>query len=349
MWTLARLGIPRGLHWAFFRGKLAILTYHGVSAYPLPLPNWGFIDAPRFRDHMRYLHDRFTVLPLRQAVERCRAGAIAGPTVAITFDDGYRNNARVAFPILRELRLPATIFLTTGLVDSERTVWDSRLYQAFAETGMQSVQWRGRLLDLSSSSDRVKSLRWAKRSLKGMPHPELIEACDSLIRALGREPDRAVEADSPFRMLSAAEVRDLVGSGLVEFGAHTVSHGILSKLPPAQQRSEISRSVSCVSGLTGNACRLFAFPNGGVEDYDERSLAELDASGVALAVTTVEGPNGPDLDPLQLRRYGVGGNYSLGALQMKVHHVRGRPGSGSFCQRTGPLPPAQGPASAPTL
>lgn len=105
--VLARLG----------RGRLTVLTYHQVKD---PADDFSTVSTPGFRQQMQFLKDYYQVLPLSEAINRLRQRGTSDRYVAITFDDGYADNARIAAPILRSLGLPATFFVSTDLISSTR-------------------------------------------------------------------------------------------------------------------------------------------------------------------------------------------------------------------------------------
>lgn len=98
-----------------------VLVYHTVRDYGRVLPAGINMSPEKFSAQMQFLKTRnYNVVGLDKVVEsfRCGKGLPAG-SVAITFDDGYRDNYETAFPILREMKFPATVFLTGRFLDSE--------------------------------------------------------------------------------------------------------------------------------------------------------------------------------------------------------------------------------------
>ena len=108
-------------------------------------------------------------------------------------------------------------------------------------------------------------------------------------------------------------------SGIVEFGAHTRSHAILSLLPPDERAAEVEESVREVSRLTGGACRLFSYPDGRAGDYDGDVKRTLTGAGVEAAVTSIGGSNQPTTPRLEMRRVGVGADMGLAEFRLLVH------------------------------
>src|SRR5438477_1528660 len=114
--------------------RFQVLAYHKVS--PDPHPFFEPDHPTAFEQHMRFLSRCYRVMPLMELVERNRRGDIPHRAVAITFDDGYRDNYQYAFPILKKYGLPATIFVTTGAIETGKLLWHDRIFDAFRYTAV---------------------------------------------------------------------------------------------------------------------------------------------------------------------------------------------------------------------
>ncbi len=215
--------------------------------------------------------------------------------------------------------MPATVFLTTGFVDTRRTLWHCQLLQALASPRKSELEWKNRRFELSRPEEQARAYREIAAGLKARPHHELLTGLRELLDTLGHDPKLPTEESSPWRMLSRAAVTEMVESGLVEFGGHTHSHAILSHLSGAEKRREIERSVLAVNDLTGRPCRLFAYPNGRPGDYDRESIDILKECGVRAAVTTRAGPNGVDSPRMELNRVEIGGGRGMTYFRLKIH------------------------------
>ena len=110
-------------------GNVQILTYHRV----IPEPDEFFpsMSVDGFERQMEYLASSCHVMALSEAVEAIEQRAVPNNAVVITFDDGYRDNYDYAYPILRSLSLPATIFLSSGVVGTDGILWHDRVVRAF--------------------------------------------------------------------------------------------------------------------------------------------------------------------------------------------------------------------------
>lgn len=316
-----KLNPLRLLQRAFFRNKVAILMYHAVVRAPLAVPDWCFISERDFLRQMEYLHRNFKVISLAEAVVNLQENSINEPTVVITFDDGYQNVYDVAYPVLSQFGLPATVFLNTAFINTANTVWFCTLNQAISETTLQTFAWSGQVYDLTSTVAKAETSAKLQSALKHLPHQELLEKLEEIREALGIHTPTEVSRDSQFRMLDSQSIAEMVNSGLIEFGAHTATHTILTRVDEKRAQQEIESSIEGTQQLTGKPCTLFAYPNGRAEDYNAAAIKFLQNAGIEVAVTTSEGPNTASTPPLELCRYGIGSGGSLLLFIRRVHHL----------------------------
>ena len=306
-------------------GQLAILTYHGVVEAPQPIPDPCMVHIDDFRRQMHFLRENYDVLPLDEAVCRCRERRAQRPIVAITFDDGYQSNHDLALPVLEKLGLPATIYLTTGFLDTDTTIWTGLLQHAFTVTRLKRLEWRGRQWELDSLPARAACLRELKTEIKSQPQASLFATVAELTQSLTGGDRIALDASSPYRMLDAASLQRLAKSDCIQLGAHTHQHFVLSRIERELQRSEIQISKQMVEALTSKPCRTFAYPNGRPEDFNDDTLAIVEDLGFEFAVTTVEGLCNPaSFSPLRLPRLAVDGQSSFSQFKLGLFNIPGR-------------------------
>jgi peptidoglycan/xylan/chitin deacetylase (PgdA/CDA1 family) len=249
---------------------------------------------------MAHLARTYRVLPLGVLAEGARRGVLPRNAVALTFDDGYRDNLTHAAPILARHGLPATVFLATGFVGSGSAPWVDRLAGALKHTreAALAAPW-GETARLTSAADRLQVLDRALGYLKGLPDDDLRRTLDGLFGALGA-PDAASFKDL---MLSWDDVHALIGLGF-SVGAHTVSHPILSRVSLERARREILGSRAMIETACGRPPLAFAYPNGGADDYTEAVTCLVREAGFTCAVTTRFGVNTRHTSPWELRRGG---------------------------------------------
>ena len=138
-----------------FARRFQVLAYHKVS--PDPHPFFEPDHPSVFEQHMQFLSRCYRVMPLMEIVERNRRGDIPHRAVAITFDDGYRDNYEYAFPILKKYGLSATIFVATGSIDTGEPLWHDRIFDSFRYTRREHVSLRHiGLRDFSLETDQLR-------------------------------------------------------------------------------------------------------------------------------------------------------------------------------------------------
>jgi peptidoglycan/xylan/chitin deacetylase (PgdA/CDA1 family) len=297
--------------------QVFVLAYHDVSApevtaaagiptavlYPDPAEPEGVISADRLQRQLRYLKRHYRFASLSQAAARlAQPGALQEDLVVVTLDDGYAGNFEAAWPVLRREQVPATIFVTTGFLDGGALWFDlaRRLLAAALAAGRELPERQRRALvaALGRWPGRSRRPEWAVERLKRLSPEARQRLLDELAAA-------DLPLGPPARPMSWNQVRTLAAMG-IEIGSHTVSHPILSQLPPALQAAEIAGSRDRLREELGEAPTAFAYPNGAAEDFTPETCQALHEAGFAVACTTLRGANRPGCDLLRLRRIGVG-------------------------------------------
>lgn len=294
---------------AFLRTTLAltkprrflVLCYHRVNDSGHPF--FGGTPTALFRQHMQVLREGFNVFFLDELVERAASGDVPANAVAITFDDGYRDNYATAFPILRELSLPATIFLVSDAVDGNRLIWHDRVFDAFHRTRAKGLAFDGAKLPLTNLDEKHKALAKVLAVLRSSTPSTRDETIDSLLDSLGvTSPPR-----EGWDKLTWDHAREMNGHG-IRFGAHTLDHPILSRVSEDEARRQIRDSKASIESELGETITAFAYPNGSPIDFNAGTKRILNEEGFRCAVTTMGGANDATSDPLALRRVGMWGD-----------------------------------------
>jgi len=245
-------------------------------------------------------------IPLVDAVQRIKDGHKFKPgTVAITFDDGYYDVYQRAYPLLRSYDIPATLFVTTGVIDNPQHYlwWDEVDY--FCRTGMVGSTMPSeaysedlkRALDYISqlSENRTGHIEAQIRHIFGqMPVAErdsFVEFVRGTASGLRREP----------LMLTWDNIREM--SDLLEIANHTVSHPLLSTLDSSEIRQEIENAKEKIEKETARPCTGLAYPSG---DYSNNVISIAESLGVEYAVTTQFSNNSHTSDLMYLGRKDAG-------------------------------------------
>jgi peptidoglycan/xylan/chitin deacetylase (PgdA/CDA1 family) len=281
-------------------GGRIVLLYHRVTDV-IPDPHGLAVRPDRFAQHCEILRRRGEVVPLSARIGSTRQ-------VAITFDDGYADNAGDARHILAAARLPATFFITVGRIGKETEVWWDRLEQivlecdAAADSIEVEVEGRPLWIDIRSPSARERAymaLFWRLRPLR----PDTIERILAEIASgLGVQP-----VDRPrYRWMTVEELRALASTDGVEIGAHTLTHPCLSMLGRDEQWREIDGSRRALQALLDSGPEVFSYPYGGADAVDAVTTQLVREAGYTNACTATRGIVRPDGDPMRIPRNVVG-------------------------------------------
>lgn len=309
--TVAIRWTGAGLHYAGLSKRIAlaaaysrrapaflVLKYHRVNDEADPF--FPALGTEVFERHMAFIARTYLVLPVEELMDRMGRGVLPRNALAITFDDGYRDNLTVAAPILARYGLRATIFLSTGFIGTNEVPWFDRVALGFKATRVHSYRapW-GETLTLATTTARVAGLAQMLEYLKQLSDDDLRRTVDLL------QVDLDVTDGGAFKnwMLSWDDVHALGGLGFC-IGAHTVTHPILSRVGPDRAKAEIRNSRAVIAAACGHAPRAFAYPNGGPADYTDIVSALVRDAGFTCAVTTRFGVNTSATPPYELRRGG---------------------------------------------
>jgi peptidoglycan/xylan/chitin deacetylase (PgdA/CDA1 family) len=279
------------------RARLSILLYHRVLRENDPLLE-GDPDAAHFRQQMTLLSQYFNVLPLGTAIEGLKAGRLPPRSVCVTFDDGYRDNADIALPVLREFQIPATFFVASGYLNGGRMFNDS-IIEAVRQMKNGEMDLTAEGLGkhmINGIASRKQLIDRIIGSTKYRPPMERNQIAERIAEIVG--------ADLPTDlMMSSEQVRELSEAGM-EIGGHTVTHPILREIPDAEAAREVAQGREELVSITGQRINSFAYPNGKPDtDYAPQHVRMAAAAGFSAAVSTAWGVSTRQTDRYQLARF----------------------------------------------
>jgi len=276
-----------------FPGAVRVLYCHDIRALESESAGApGALTAAEFERRLRHIKRHYGFLSIEQAVSRLRGAATDHDLpVMLTFDDGYRSFARLAYPILREHAIPVVLCVTTGTV-GERGLWTDEVREAiqralFATVTLPLSPARLKLGDAASRAAAAEALI---AELKRLPDRERRRAVRELCDRAGPPRDRRR------KMLDWEELRQLARDALVAIGAHSVSHPILSRMEEPEAEAEIRGSRQELERELGIPITVFSYPNGRKEDFTEACQQMAAAAGYSIAFSTMGGLAQPGCD-----------------------------------------------------
>ena len=281
----------------------AILMYHSVRDDPAEAVDslGGIVHSTSvFRKQMELLARQFHPVSLERIAGFVKGqGDLPARAVAVTFDDGYADNFDLAAPILHQLGIPATFYVTAGCIAQGELPWPVRLRFAFRSTGRDSWQdGTGRAFALKSDDDRERAFERA------------IDQCCKLSGALQREFVASVEcqllaAGGPagvVAMMTPEQLRELRSQGQM-IGSHTMTHPNVAQLELTEMRYELGESKRALEVMLGGEVKHFAYPcPSALPHWNEMTATECAAAGYETSVTTAGGLARKGDNPQLLKR-----------------------------------------------
>jgi peptidoglycan/xylan/chitin deacetylase (PgdA/CDA1 family) len=251
------------------QGCARILMYHGTAAG----------SAPALVAQLRYLARNFKIVSLSTMVDRLAQNSAAAPNeIALTFDDGLRNNFTAVYPILRQLQVPAAFFVCPELIGSSRWLWN------------HAARCRLQTLNHEALADLRRTLLAANSSVEG-----IVEWMKTLKPQQRRRAEELIRLATPdFRPTSAqSEAYDIMGwdelaaldPTLITIGSHTLTHPILTTLTAEEINFELHESRRLLEQNLDREIHFFCYPNG---SYDKR-VYQAAKNNYRAAVTTETG------------------------------------------------------------
>lgn len=279
-------------------------------------PNQHLEITPEFLEQTvdRIRANGYEILALDEAVDLLKSGYGRKRYAVLTFDDGYRDNLTVAYPVLKALQAPFTVFIASGLIDRSTELW-----------------WEALDLIIGSQDEIIFSNEAADGIVCRTPEEKC--ACfnrlsehlttavsetgqRAIVRALADRYGVDLAALADREMMTWDEVRQLAADPLVTIGAHTHDHYALARLDPEAARADIDKGLQRLEDELGQRPKHFAYPYGkplAVNDEVARLARE---TGFASAVTTFPGilqsVNARDL--MLLPRVSLNGGYQDPAI-----------------------------------
>lgn len=303
-----------------------ILCYHRVSVLKSD-PQLLAVTPEHFRDQLAVISQLGTPISLRELLLGLSNGDLPERGICLTFDDGYADNSNNAKPLLEQAQVPATVFVSTAWVGSEKEFWWDELERLVLQAGTLAqrltLETASRTLEVDLGEATVygpeqvkKHAAWAisdketptqrheaYREIYALLFHAISEEREAVLQALRDNGGLATAGRATHQCMEAAQVRELDASPWVEVGGHAHTHPVLSFLDEAAQRLEIRRGQRELEEILGRDVELFSYPFGGKAHFDQTTRALVQEYGCIGAVANFPGKVDLDSDPYQLPRH----------------------------------------------
>lgn len=261
------------------KSQVAILMYHRVCDKS---DNWSLepFNPQNFERQIEYFCRNCEIVPLEKLAQCFQKGkSLPQKALAITFDDGYKDNYLYAYPILKKYHIPATVFLATGHIGTTELLWWDKVGYIIWHTIANPLVLEGLgSYPLQSEFEKFHAISAISERLKKMPDGQRRLAIEKLLSISGVDiPDDLGQK----LILSWDDVSQMSNDG-ISFGAHSVTHPILTNMPLEQAKHEIIQSKKDIERKLGKETVAFSYPNG---DFNLELAKFIRESGFSLAVS----------------------------------------------------------------
>lgn len=308
---IARSGLPL-LTRSLRKNGVCVVMFHGVTDQNhsgLENASGLNINIDVFQKICRMLAAKYSVVTLDEVTSALHSrSTLPDRAVVLTFDDGYASNYHLAYPVLRQYGLPATIFLATDFVDNDAWLWHDRIEYAIGHSSKHSLDVDDTLgiLNIKSAMAKRSALGIVSTWLKTVSQENLLAEVARIESLLDCSLATATEIPAIYKSLDWSHVVEMAQSEMISFGAHTHRHRIIGRSEKSTAISEVTTSRDLIFQHTGKIPIHFAYPNGKPGDHNNRTRKILIDLGFRSAVTTENGFNRKGSDPFVLKRIGSG-------------------------------------------
>jgi peptidoglycan/xylan/chitin deacetylase (PgdA/CDA1 family) len=280
------------------RDGLRILCYHGFAvAEEYEYRGRLFIRRELFRRRIEYLQrEQYPIVPLHEAVEALRTRRLPPCATVITMDDGWRGVYSKALPIIKELRVPVTVYVSTYYIEHPMPVFSVTLSYLFWRTQARRVTLPRGLGTFQLESEAAKADSVAQEFGASLTPEDRLEFLQEMADALNVS-FAAIEQQQLFQLLNENELRQLADAG-VDIQLHTHRHQ-WSLDDKVKIEQEIRENRNFLERIVSHALVHFCYPSG---IYGLHQAEWLVALGLSSATTIDPGLNYPDTSRFALRR-----------------------------------------------
>jgi peptidoglycan/xylan/chitin deacetylase (PgdA/CDA1 family) len=293
------------------RKTFTILTYHCISEKHYGDP-FLCVSPRNFEKQIEYLQKRYKIVSLTNLIRyRNSAELPFKDYIAITFDDGYRDNYTNAYPILKKYRVPATIFLSTDYIGTDKLFWWDRLTAITESIRRKKVDFS---LPKSIYPKKIKTEIVKIFSKKRFNSTHAIAELSFLFKKISERKRNLILSDLERQIsylpkdeqkrpypLTWEQVRQMSEND-IEFGSHTITHSILTRIKQKQAEYEIRHSKLEIERKIGRRVLHFCYPNGERSDCNEQIKQCVKDNNYITACSAVNGTNKLEDDVFFLKR-----------------------------------------------
>jgi peptidoglycan/xylan/chitin deacetylase (PgdA/CDA1 family) len=288
--------------WQQGNNPVPVLLYHRVADLKRD-PQQIAVSTANFAAHMQLIRRKYNVLSLYELLDGLSRHKLPRNTVVITFDDGYADNLINALPVLEKYKIPATMFITSGMVGQDKEFWWDYLEQIFFTSNIL-----GKHLKVESSYQNI-DVEVTTAEIAQQVHDQItalfkhvnVEERNQIVQQLISFANIEPKARASHRTLTKLELKQLSESKYITIGSHTVDHPVLKLEAPGSQQYQLQLSRETLQQITGKEIGIISYPYGSIDDFDDVTI-EIARKYYTAGIANIQEACRPDTDGFRVPR-----------------------------------------------
>ncbi len=294
-----------------YNSDLVILLYHGITKYKskgIENISKKHITEKEFYSQMEHVKKNCNLLSMDEVIY-CKESNKKYPpnSVVITFDDGFENNYTTAAPILNELKIPATFYISSGMVNSKELFWADIIEDCINRCKASNINIlleKNHSFSLLKRTDKIMAMQIIKNYCKANHKDKKNRVIKNLINETLINPDEKHSLN--YKKLNWEQLKELDKNKLFIIGGHSTFHDILTKQSDDSMADDIKMSIDLLEKKLEHKIYHYSYPEGLEDHYNLSVKKELKSIGIKASPSAICGLNQISNDLFELRRIQVG-------------------------------------------
>ena len=295
------------------KNNIKILLYHGVRK----IKNTGIqnysnkhLHISDFIKQMKFIKKNLNIISMDD-VEYLVKKKIDKPYIAVTFDDGFKNNYDLAAEVLDFYKIPTTFYVSTAYIGKKKMFWVDILEDIFNNKVQNKIEIklnRSYIFDTSTKYEKIKTLNYIKNYCKNALFNEKERVLNFLINKFNFKNNISINNSYNYKSMSWKDISDIGKNKNFIIGGHSHNHEILSNLPEDLMKKEINTCIKLLSAKLKKKINHFSYPEGLNHHFNEKVIKFLKNKGITTCPTAINGVNILNQDLFRLKRIMIGMN-----------------------------------------
>ena len=289
---------------------LTILCYHGVTnkkSYGIENYSQKHIKYKIFREQLKSIKNSSQVISMNDVVEMYKNGINSKENlVAITFDDGFKNNIEIAVPILDDFNFKATFYITSGLIGTNKLFWVDQIENSINHYKKENlkIDLNGEIFDFQTKTKykKIQALNSIKKYCKQAKNSEKNRVVD-YVNNLCEGKTFNTNKVSNYEVMNWQDVKKINQEKNFIIGGHSLRHDLFSKIETESQlKNDIETSIELIQNKIGYKITHYSYPEGQSIHFNNKIIKILKGNDIICCPTAIDGINDGSEDLFSLKR-----------------------------------------------